>query len=327
MPIEKTCRISVAMCTYNGERFLPQQLESIAAQTRLPDELIVSDDGSTDRTVSLIRQFAESVSFPVRLSINTQNLGFSANFAKAMQQCEGDLIALSDHDDIWYPNRLERSEIEMNNHPHVGLVFSDADLMDENSHMLGQTIWERLGLRGNIFEQLSRGDYLVLARHRFVTGATVTFRANLRDRCLPIAPGWVHDEWIAMCVAAFSTLLPVKEPFIRYRVHGSQQIGFVNKLERRAQADTPAETHWRRVRESAAELRQLCDFLLAQNVPSSNPVLAAYLDHLRFLDRRATLPAGRSSRAWAIARELPRYRLHASGISSALKDLALARRS
>ncbi len=103
-------RISVALCTYNGERFLPQQLASMAKQTRLPDELVVCDDRSTDRTMALVREFAASSPYPVRIFENEHNLGFAANFERAIRLCEGDLIALSDQDDIWYPIRLERSE-------------------------------------------------------------------------------------------------------------------------------------------------------------------------------------------------------------------------
>ena len=124
-------KISVALCTYNGQQFLRQQLQSIQQQSRLPDELIVCDDGSSDQTVRIARDFAASASFPVRISENDHNLGFVANFEQAILLCGGDLITLCDQDDIWYPNRLERTEQEFTAHPEVGLVFSDGDLIDE----------------------------------------------------------------------------------------------------------------------------------------------------------------------------------------------------
>jgi len=128
-------KISVAMCTYHGERFLAQQLASIAKQTRPPDELVVCDDRSSDRTVEILRDFAASVSHPVKIFENETNLGFVANFERAIQLCTGDLIALSDQDDIWYPERLELSEREFAAHPEVGLVFSDADLIDDQDQL------------------------------------------------------------------------------------------------------------------------------------------------------------------------------------------------
>ena len=197
-------KISVALCTYNGEPFLPQQLSSIQQQTRLPDELVVCDDRSTDQTLALLREFAATVSFPVTIVQNPETLGFAKNFEKAIQLCAGELIALSDQDDIWYPHRLQRSEQEFVAYPQAGLVFSDADVIDEQNRLLGQTLWQRLGFAGKPRHDLLAGRLVVLAKHRFVTGATVMFRANLRDRFLPVGAGWIHDEWIALVVAAFS---------------------------------------------------------------------------------------------------------------------------
>jgi glycosyltransferase involved in cell wall biosynthesis len=318
-------RISVALCTYNGEHFLPQQLASIAAQTRLPDELVVCDDCSADRSVGIVREFAASVSFPVKVFENERNLGYSANFETAIRRCEGDLIALSDQDDIWYPNRLERSEQELNQNARAGLVFSDADLVDEDGRLLGQTIWQRLGFVGKRKRDLLSGQFVVLAKHRFVTGATVMFRANLRDRLLPIGAGWIHDEWIAMIAAAFSHLRPIEEPLIRYRIHGSQQVGFANKLEQRAQESTPAHRHWVRVAESAGELRQLCDALSAMHPLQEREVLPAYHRHLQFLLFRSNLPPRRLARLRPILKQYSQYRVHASGLASVLKDLAFER--
>ena len=99
--------------------------------------------------------------------------------------------------------------------------------------LLGKTLWQRLGFVGKLNRDLLAGRLLVLAKHRFVTGATVMFRADLRDRFLPIAEGWIHDEWITLIAAAFSDLRPIDQPLIRYRIHGSQQVGFQNKLEQR----------------------------------------------------------------------------------------------
>src|SRR5271168_2200141 len=93
-------KISVALCTYNGERFLSRQLASMLQQSRLPDELVVCDDRSTDNTIEILQDFSASAGFPVKITRNEHNLGFVANFERAIQLCQGDLIALSDQDDI-----------------------------------------------------------------------------------------------------------------------------------------------------------------------------------------------------------------------------------
>jgi glycosyltransferase involved in cell wall biosynthesis len=325
MSLSRQNRISVALCTYNGERFLSQQLASIAKQSRLPDELVVCDDRSMDRTMEILRAFAASVSFPVKIVQNTANLGSTRNFEHAIRLCEGDLIALSDQDDIWYPNRLQRSEQEFLAHPQAGLVFSNAGLIDEEDRPLGKTLWQRLGFVGKLNRDLLAGRLLVLAKHRFVTGATVMFRAELRDRFFPIAEGWIHDEWISLIAAAFSDLRPIDQPLIRYRIHSSQQVGFQNKLERRAQGQTRAERHWDRVAESVKELQQMCDVLSAMTLAQGPGALAAYQQHLQFLSFRSGLPARRLDRLFPILTRYLQYHLHASGLPSMLKDLVLER--
>jgi glycosyltransferase involved in cell wall biosynthesis len=318
-------RISVALCTYNGERFLAEQLASMAKQTRLPDELVVCDDRSTDRTVGIVREFASSAPYPVKIFENERNLGFAANFERAIRLCEGNLIALSDQDDIWYPIRLERSEQEFTAYPEAGLVFSDADVINDSNELTGATLWHRLGFGGKRKGELLAGRYVVLAKHRFVTGATVMFRASLRDRCLPIGAGWIHDEWLALVAAAFSDLRPIDQPLIRYRVHGSQQVGFRNKLEQRTQGKSRAQRHWGRLAESVKDLEQVCDALSAMVLDARREVLPAYQEHLRFLSFRANLRRHRLARLGPILARFPQYRVHASGLPSALKDLVLKR--
>ena len=107
------------MCTYNGEPFISKQLESIASQTVLPDEVVICDDGSTDDTIMLVERFSSHVGFEVRLYENPTNLGFIGNFSKAMSLCSGDTIFLADQDDVWldrkievYLNRLKNPEIQ-----------------------------------------------------------------------------------------------------------------------------------------------------------------------------------------------------------------------
>src|SRR5688500_18132345 len=98
--------LSVALASYNGERYIGEQLDTIAQQTRLPNELIISDDASTDSTWSIVRDFAERAPFPVRL-LQHERFGSARNFEIAIQACRGDVIFLCDQDDIWYPNKIE----------------------------------------------------------------------------------------------------------------------------------------------------------------------------------------------------------------------------
>lgn len=324
-------RISVALCTYNGERFLPQQLASIQRQTRLPDELVVCDDRSTDRTVEIVHEFAASVSFPVKIVENEQTLGSSKNFEKAIRLCSGDLIALSDQDDAWCPIRLERSEQELLMHPGAGLVFSDGDLIDDQDHSLGTRLWRSFSFTRQRAGELLAGNYDLLLKYRFVTGATVMFRATLRDRCLPIPQGWIHDEWIAAIAAAFSDLRPIEEALICYRQHTLQQLGSPSEVIPRGKlrdvwdtlaAGEKTERYWTQLSRDIRFARIVCSTLSGMSLDErGRRVLGSYEAWLRFATFRSNLPGRRLSRLVPLAANYSCYSKHALGLKSAVKDL------
>ncbi|HUA36732.1 MAG TPA: glycosyltransferase, partial [Candidatus Binataceae bacterium] len=130
--MSKETRISIAMAVCNGERFVREQLESFSRQTRLPDELIVSDDASTDDSIEIVRSFAATAPFTVRVLANQKNLGCSKNFERAIQACTGDLIFLSDWDDVWLPNKIAVMERAFRQWPSAGVVISCRQYVDEN---------------------------------------------------------------------------------------------------------------------------------------------------------------------------------------------------
>ncbi len=221
-------KISIALCTYNGARFLPAQLESFLRQTRLPDEIIVCDDCSTDETANIIEEFARRAAFTVRLFVNETNLGSTKNFERAIALCTSDLIFLSDQDDVWLPEKLARCATEFDKNANVGMVFSDAEIVDENLGATGDNLWNftfaddaRHAARGgNFFE--------VLLSQNVVTGATMAFRADLRELFMPIPPdipNLIHDGWISLVIAAQTEVVFLDEPLIKYRQHAAQQLG------------------------------------------------------------------------------------------------------
>jgi len=220
-------KISVAMCTYNGALYLAEQLKSIANQTRLPNELIVCDDGSTDDTLSILKKFNESSPFTVKMYCNRLRLGPTKNFEQAIQLCNGDIIFLSDQDDVWLPGKLEKLMKVFEDYPKAGYVFSDALVVDNELNPLGYTMWERILFTGRQRLRFRKGHQLeILLKHNVVTGATMAFRSELRDWILPIPDQWIHDAWIALLVSAITRNgFFVEEPLIYYRQHPKQLIG------------------------------------------------------------------------------------------------------
>ena len=222
-------KISIALCTYNGERFLREQLDSISRQTLLPEELVVCDDCSSDHTMWILEEFKNKASFPVHIHQNEKNLGSTRNFEKAINICSGDIIALCDQDDVWLPEKLEKLEKVFTDHPKIGYVFSNGELVDDELQPLGRTVWQSNQFEGEMFGRYVRGEQLIcFLRWQFVTGATMAFRARLKEYIFPFPQHkiWIHDGWIAVVGSSIGEIgLPINKLLVMYRQHGRQQIG------------------------------------------------------------------------------------------------------
>jgi glycosyltransferase involved in cell wall biosynthesis len=222
--------LSVALCTYNGTRYLPEQLASILAQTRLPDELVLVDDGSTDDTVAFLHRWATNVPFPVHIHPNPANIGSTKSFERAMSLCTGDIIVLSDQDDAWREDRLQQTADWFTAHPDMDAVFSDADLINDDSNLLGRCIWDEVQFLPNLRQQWRQGrGYELLFYGYVVTGATMAVRRAVLPSLLPFpthVPYLIHDAWMSLLLALKGTIGFVEAPLIRYRQHSHQQVGF-----------------------------------------------------------------------------------------------------
>jgi glycosyltransferase involved in cell wall biosynthesis len=214
------------MCTLNGQRYLTAQLDSIASQTQVPAEMVVRDDGSTDATIDIVHEFASRAPFPVRVHRNTDRLGIPGNFAAAIADASGDLIALADQDDVWYPQKLQRLADAIAADPGALGAFSDADCIDAGGARTGQRLWDGAGFTRRKRRRFAgRGGLSVLVQHNVVTGATLAFRSHCRAMLLPIPSCAVHDQWIALLLEGTGHLVPVPEPLIGYRIHPANTIG------------------------------------------------------------------------------------------------------
>lgn len=217
-------RISIAMCTYNGEKFLKEQLESIERQTVLPDEIIICDDCSTDGTLEILGNVSKSALFSVEIIQNQKNLRSTKNFEKAISFCKGDIIFLCDQDDIWVENKIELMLEQFTND--VGIVFSNAFVTNVKLIETKNDLWSTVGFDNWAKKRFERNDYLtVLLKRNVVTGAAMAFKAQLKPLILPIAKYEVHDTWICLIAAFFTKIKYLDKKLIYYRQHSSQQIG------------------------------------------------------------------------------------------------------
>lgn len=228
--MEKEFSISIALCTYNGENYLEDQLKSILKQTRLPNEVVICDDCSFDGTIAILEKFKEAAPFKVSIHRNGINLGSTKNFEKCINLCIGDLIFLSDQDDYWLENKLEKIEKEFKDNNTLNLVFTDGFVVDKNLKSLNYTLFQSLGFDERKKKKIDKyREFDVLMFRDVITGCTMAFKKNAMQG--PIFPnGWIHDAWIGLTVAAIypGSIKYLDVPLIYYRQHGFNQVGALN---------------------------------------------------------------------------------------------------
>lgn len=226
--------VSVAICTYNGEKYIEEQLASILKQSFMPSEIVISDDGSSDGTISVIENFwaKKNDVFPrsgeISLTIirNSVSLGVTKNFEQALEACNSPLLALCDQDDIWHPDKLAELVPLFYRDPELLFVFTDSRLVNAEGEALGLTSFQALAVSTKEKAAISSGNASeVLLRRNLATGATVLLRRNLLDFATPFPTGWVQDEWLALVASFAGHVQMVQECLIDYRQHGNNQIG------------------------------------------------------------------------------------------------------
>ncbi|GAB3944236.1 glycosyltransferase family 2 protein [Spirosoma harenae] len=199
--------VSVCIATYNGSAFIERQLSSILAQLDSGDEVIISDDGSTDNTVAIITNFADP---RIKLLINKNRHGPIGNFENTLQHTSGQLIFLSDQDDIWLPNKVAviRSLLEK-----YDLVLSNCEVVDQSGKVLHPSFFQTRGSKPGFWMNLYRNSYM---------GCCMAFRRNVLAYSLPFPKRiHMHDWWIGLLVEAKGRVTFYEEPLIQYVRHGN----------------------------------------------------------------------------------------------------------
>lgn len=324
--------VSVALCTHNGAAYVGQQVASILAQRPAPLELVVGDDASSDDTVAIIeaeyaRARAADPDLTTELVIRRHPtaLGVAGNFADTAQACRGILIALSDQDDVWAPDKLARLVPLFSRERELLLVHTDARLIDADGEPLGQTLLDALEITAEERAGLTSGDsFAVLLRRNLVTGATVVFRRRLLRDALPFADDWVHDEWLAALAAGLSEagrgVRLIEESLIDYRQHGSNQIG-ARQLSLREKIGRLREPRNPRLRLLARRAWQLSRRLEGRGAPEASVIRA----DMKFwhIEGRANFPRSRLLRLPLIIRGAfrGRYGRYSRGAIDVVRDI------
>lgn len=218
-------KLSVALCTYNGGKFIEQQINSILSQSIKVDEIIICDDQSTDTTISILKRL-QSNNPSIKVIENEVNLRSTKNFEKAISLTTGDYIFLSDQDDLWKSDKVEKTLKVFNQNPTAEGVFSNGELINENNTVFThKTIWDSVFfLEKDLKKPIDFFD-IIAKNGNIVTGATLCIKKEIKSFIIPISEENLHDEWIACLLAFRNTLFYSTENLISYRIHENQQVG------------------------------------------------------------------------------------------------------
>lgn len=229
-------KISVAVCTYNGEKFIAEQIDSILNQTLRVDEIIVCDDCSSDNTLKILKDYESKNSNIFKIFTNSENLRSTKNFQKAISLCSGDIIFLSDQDDIWITNKVEKYLDFFTENPKINALASNGFCINEKSEIQEKySLWD---IPEFLREEKLNFDYfdIITFISNIVTGASLAFRKNILSEVLPFPEikDFYHDEWIALLTSNKKEFEFLNEKLFCYRIHDNQQVGgiFYDKSEK-----------------------------------------------------------------------------------------------
>ena len=203
-------RVSVAMATYNGEKYIKEQIDSILNNLEKNDELIISDDGSKDNTISIIQEMQKNDS-RIKLLEGPKN-GVKQNFANAIKNCSGEYIFLADQDDIWNDKKVEKV-LKVFKDKNVTLVIHNCEIVNENLEKTDKTFFEFRNSGKGIIKNIWKNTYI---------GCCIAFKGKMKDKILPIPNDIeMHDQWIGIINEKYGESYFLDECLIKYRRHSN----------------------------------------------------------------------------------------------------------
>jgi len=199
--------ISVCIATYNGEIYIEAQLSSVLAQLGPYDEIILSDDCSTDATLEKVKSIGDS---RIKILTSSSNLGYSKNFEKALKASVGDIIFICDQDDVWFPNKVERTNEVLTS---CDMVISNAVVVDSQLNTLVNSHFTQNGTKQGFISNFLRTRYI---------GACMAFKRSVLKKALPFPDNsryCAYDYWLTIVGELFFSVKLIEEPLILYRRH------------------------------------------------------------------------------------------------------------
>lgn len=228
--VSQKVNISVALCTYNGEKYLSEQLDSILQQSISVNDIVVCDDRSTDKTLAILKEYQRRNPSLFSIIQNSENLGYVDNFEKAINQCSGDLIFLCDQDDIWRENKVEITLDYLKKNPDKNVFCHDLELLfDKDNISKSESFWNSEEFNKD-FDNYEISEYLLYKKNVF-PGMTMAITKEAKNKYLPLKKvnsTIIHDYEIVLKSCNDERFIMIPEVLSAYRIHDSQNIGFSN---------------------------------------------------------------------------------------------------
>lgn len=296
-------KISVAMCTYDGEKYVEEQIISILSQTIVPDEIVIFDDGSTDNTGRIIKAVDNPI---IKFHQNKVNVGVTKNFEQAIKGCSGDIIFFSDQDDVWLPNKIETIIGAFDHHLEAYMIFTDAYLTNEKLEPFRFSLWESINFDYHKF------DRSMLMSHFVAAGTTMAIKKEALKFIFPFPDNMFHDAWITLILTFLGHTIFINEKLVYYRQSENQQVGVrikKNKVKRHSKF-TKLKIKFlgvglRHYIKDLPRLKKVQSHLRRWSAEEDSYLeLADYIEHL---ETRINLSNNKIARWKGVRKEYPRY--------------------
>ena len=215
--------IDILMATYNGEKYVAKQIESILNQSYKNIRLVISDDCSKDGTREILKQYENDER--VEIHLQKENLGYIRNFEFLLKQVKNELYMLSDQDDVWLEEKVEKS-LETLKKENADMVFGDLEVVDEDLKTIYPSFGDFMLLNRKIKKQIN--NYELNYLYNCVTGCTILSKKEFIEKILPVpykSKYVAHDHWMGLMVSLYGKMVYMPEKYIKYRQHGNNQIG------------------------------------------------------------------------------------------------------
>ena len=227
--------VSIAMCTYNGAKYLPAQLDTLLNQTYSNVEIVIVDDCSTDETYNILKTY-KSVYQKITVFQNERNLGFLANFERAVSLCKGEFIALCDQDDLWHPKKIE---LQVNAIKENVFVYHDSAFIYEDGTLMNKKMSDLMNLyRG--------GNSEAFLFFNCVSGHSILMKKSLLEEALPLPEHYFHDWWLAYVATNVGTIDFIPECLVQYRQHDESETNILKLTRTKDNYNMSADQNYQR---------------------------------------------------------------------------------